>query len=75
MRETVPNVLPPSRSPPWPSVNRTDNPEECHIMAAPPTKISEQQARQQSSRSMVPLLLSSHKGLLWYGYVNGLLLD
>jgi hypothetical protein len=34
--EPPPYELPPSCSPPWPTVNRTDHPEECHSMRAPP---------------------------------------
>ena len=44
-----PYVLPPSRSPLWPSVNRTDHPEECHSMLHPPQHSSEQKTAPQSS--------------------------
>ena len=65
LRETPPYVLPPSRSPLWPSVCRTDHPEECHIMSVPPHSSYELEAGQQSSQSVIFLLLSSHKGLQW----------
>ena len=65
LRETVPCVLPPSRSPLWPSVCRTDHPEECHIMSPPPHNSPELEPRRQSSHSVVSLLVSSHKGLQW----------
>ena len=34
--EPFPHELPPSCSPPWPTVNWTDHPEECPSMRAPP---------------------------------------